>query len=89
MDILVELVGGGSVINACLVFKHPMNTLNSFSSLFILPPDISTGLHLVLAMARNLSLGTRHLPQMYSTCYKKNALNALNAALKDPNALKA
>ena len=43
-----------------------------------------TGLHLVLAMARNLSFGTRHSSQI---CY--NALNAQNLALIDPTALKS
>ena len=40
-----------------------------------------TGLQPVLAMARNLSFGTRHSSQI---CY-----NALNLALKDPTALKS
>ena len=42
---------------------------------------IGTGLQPVLAMARNLSFGTRHSSQI---CY-----NALNLALKDPTALKS
>ena len=44
----------------------------------------NTGLQPVLAMARNLSFGTRHSSQI---CY--NALNAQNLALIDPTALKS
>ena len=60
-------------------FQKPLSTSSCMFTLSL--QTDSTGLQPVLAMARNLSFGTRHSSQI---CY-----NALNLALKDPTALKS
>ena len=61
---------------------------NKYSNIRIFKLNGPTGLQLVLAMARNPCLGTRHSHQIGSKC-SKTAINDLNDALKDPTALKA